>query len=354
MDQFSMKWCLSYNYFVTEDNMYTFKPYYELDGIPNIIVDGTPHKDSKLILSHWIDSGTPAEWMRDTSAEIVLDYIEKYELPDDAKFVSNDHFDQDGLVGILGVVSPEMALKNKKILIDIATAGDFGKYSNRNAARISMALNSLTKPQYSHFSQEVFKRPYPEMAATFYQETLKLLPQMMSDVTPFSYLWKDEDEFLDYSEGLIKSGTVIIEEDLKSDVAIVIIPEKIVTNKFHRFAVDKMGAIHDMAIHNNTERARILYVHGKKINFKYRYETWVQLKNNTHPLRVDLMELSKKLSEIDSNDWTYSGSDKLVPELKIIADKDSSLNYEKILELIITEFQSQPTNWNPYRINRSS
>lgn len=52
-----------------------FKPYRELNSVPNIIVDGRPHKDSVLVLSHWKGSGTPSALMRDTSAQIVLDSL---------------------------------------------------------------------------------------------------------------------------------------------------------------------------------------------------------------------------------------------------------------------------------------
>lgn len=329
--------------------MYSFKPYYQLDGLPNIIVDGSPHKDSKLVLSHWIDSGTPMKWMRDTSAEIVLDYIVENTLPADISIVSNDHFDQDGLIGIFGIMNPELALENKELLIDVAVAGDFGKFSNRTSARISMALNAITKPESKYFSPQTFNKPYPEMAAIFYQETLKLIPDMIADISAFNVFWKEEDEFLTYSEDLINKGIVKIEEDLENDLAIIFISEEISLNKFHRFAVYKMGPLHDMAIHNHTQRARILYVHGKNISFKYRYETWVQLKNNIHPLRVDLEEVAKKLSEVDSSVWTFTGSDKLVPELKILGNKGRDLNYKNILENLIEAFKNKPVNWNPYR-----
>ena len=36
-----------------------YVPYDELDGIPNVVVDGARHPDSVLVLSHWPKSGSP-------------------------------------------------------------------------------------------------------------------------------------------------------------------------------------------------------------------------------------------------------------------------------------------------------
>lgn len=329
--------------------MLKYLPYYELDGVPNVIVDGTPHKDSKLVLSHWIDSGTPSEWMRDTSAEIVLDYIQHQGLPTNVNVASNDHYDQDGLVGLFALIDPEHAQKNRDLLVEIATAGDFGKFTDRNAARISMALNSFVKPESSKFSDDVFKSSYPQMAAQFYQRSLKELPLMIAQISNYEALWRQEDEFLTLSESLIKNGEVKIEDDIENDIAIVYLPENLQQAKFHRFAVNKMGVLHDMAIHNATQRGRILYVQGRQIHFKYRYETWVQLKGNLHPLRVDLTGLANKLSEVDSFEWTFSGSDKLVPELKTKNGQASTLSFSRFYDLLVAELGNQPVNWNPYR-----
>ncbi len=47
----------------------------ELEGVPNVIVDGVGNNATVLALSHWPGASTPAELKADTSAEIVLNYL---------------------------------------------------------------------------------------------------------------------------------------------------------------------------------------------------------------------------------------------------------------------------------------
>src|SRR5438034_5307798 len=113
-----------------------FSPYTETVTVPNIIVDGVANKSTLLTLSHWPKSGTPAELKADTSAEIVFKYLDSPQFHVRAEVVSNNHFDEDGLVGVFTMVDPDTAARHRDLLIDVAQAGDFGVFSRREAARI--------------------------------------------------------------------------------------------------------------------------------------------------------------------------------------------------------------------------
>ena len=326
-----------------------FLSYTELDGVPHIVVDGTAHKDSVIVLSHWANSGTNPGWIRDTSAEIVFDYLDHHSIPSYIKYVSNDHYDQDGLVAMIALVNPHVAQKYRELLIDVAEAGDFGTYKDRKAARIAMALINMIAPDSGYFEESAYSLPYPQMAALFYEKGLELLPEMLEDIDSFKALWEEEDEFLSYSEDLVKQQRVSIEEDVDNDMAVVTIPTGLGNRNFHRFSMNHFGAIHDIAIHNATRRARLFYIHGKKVQFKFRYETWVQLKNNIHPLRVNLSPLAEKLSQIDCVKWTYDGSKNLVPLLCPEESRDTSLQPQDVLGLLTDELKFGAVDWNPYR-----
>ena len=84
-------------------------------------------------------------------------------------------------------------------------------------------------------------------------------------------------------------------------------------------------------------------------NCKFRYETWVQLEENIHPLRVDLAPVAQKLTEIDNVEWVYDGSSKLIPSLFIKEDQESSLDAGLVLEMIKKQLNSAEVDWNPYR-----
>src|SRR3954470_16324592 len=103
-----------------------FVPYDDLDGEPNVIVDGAETTNTVLTLSHWPGTVVPAGLEADLSAEIAVRYLEHPDLHVDADLVSNSHFDEDGLLGVYALIDPEGARRHRDRLVDVARAGDFG------------------------------------------------------------------------------------------------------------------------------------------------------------------------------------------------------------------------------------
>jgi hypothetical protein len=64
----------------------------------------------------------------------------------DATLVSNNHFDQDGLVSMYALTNPAEAATRRELLIDVARAGDFETSTSLAAARISMTLSAYATP----------------------------------------------------------------------------------------------------------------------------------------------------------------------------------------------------------------
>ena len=56
-----------------------FVPYHELDGRPNVVVDGSPTTGTVLCLSHWPGIASPAEFRADLSAQMAFAYLEAYD-----------------------------------------------------------------------------------------------------------------------------------------------------------------------------------------------------------------------------------------------------------------------------------
>jgi hypothetical protein len=189
-----------------------FLPYHQLESVPNIIVDGARTKHTVLTLSHWPKSGTPVELKADTSAEIVFHYLDapQFHVPTDV--VSNNHFDEDGLVGIFAMLAPALALRHRDLLIDVAQAGDFGSFSDRRAARIVFALSAYADADTSPLPGSVFTQPYAERAGELYVRLLDVLPRLLTNLNEYRTLWEGEDEKLSASEELIKQGVITIEE----------------------------------------------------------------------------------------------------------------------------------------------
>src|SRR5262252_4569395 len=144
-----------------------FRPYDQATD-PNIVVDGSPRDNTLLTLSHWPKSGTPAELKADTSAEIALKYLASPRFHVESEIVTNNHFDQDGLVGVFALIDPATATRHHDLLIDIASAGDFGVFKTREAARINFVIAAFSESKTSPFPKQIFSHSYPSMAAELY------------------------------------------------------------------------------------------------------------------------------------------------------------------------------------------
>jgi hypothetical protein len=327
-----------------------FVPYDELGSRPNIIVDGAASPSTVLTLSHWPKSGTPAELKRDTSAEIVFAYLDSRALLVEVEAVSNNHFDEDGLVGVYTLLDPANAQGHRDLLLDVARAGDFGTYRDRNAARIAFAISAFADPEQSPLAPEVLALPYPALCARLYQELLEELPRMLANPANYEALWKAEDERLSASEALFESGEITIAEEPELDMAVVSIPEALSKQAVHRFTQTRSAECHPFAIHNRTERSRLLLVQGKRIEFQYRYESWVQYISRKIPARIDLNSLAAALNQQETSGgrWKFDGVDRITPRLHLEDSASTSLSvgdFERQLKRHLAEGKAA---WDPY------
>ena len=93
--------------------------YEELAGTPNVVVDGSSGPDTRLVLSHWPGSPTPDFVRDDLSAQIALRALDHPELFDGIEAVSNNHFDQDGLMSVYALTEPDGATARRDRVIDV-------------------------------------------------------------------------------------------------------------------------------------------------------------------------------------------------------------------------------------------
>lgn len=327
-----------------------FAPYEDLGAVPNLIVDGAPNRHSRLTLSHWPRSGTPNELKADTSAEIAFRYLERPAFHTEVPLVSNNHFDEDGLVGIYVLTQPSDALGQRELLIDVATAGDFATYHQRRAARMTFVLAAFADPELSPLPATLFEQAYPQLTASLYGELLPRLPEITAAVDCYREYWEDEDAWLRESEAAIASGAVQIEEQPALDLAIVTLPATTRASRVHRFAQRQRAACHPMAIHNATGRFRILLVQGRSYRLQYRYESWVQYLSRRPLPRVDLAPLALKLSDREAAGarWEFEGVEQIAPQLELIGADESRIPPEEFRKLVIDFLATAEPAWDPY------
>jgi hypothetical protein len=304
---------------------------------PNIIVDGPANAGTILTLSHWRGSSTPDQLRADTSAEIVFKYLANPKFHVNAEAVSNNHFDQDGLIGVFALTHTPIALRYRDLLIDAAEAGDFGTYRQRDAARIASVILTYADPDLSPLPKSIFKLPYSSLSSELYRTMLEILPRLLSDIAAYREFWEDDDRKLTESETLIREGVVKIEERPDVDLAIIRIPQDLDTE------------CHPLAIHNRTARSRLLSVKGDAVEFHYRYESWVRMATRTPGMRIDLSPLARELNRIEGADvWIFDNAEQIKPRLYRKSNEHSPISELRFLELLEHELRSGTVAWNPY------
>jgi hypothetical protein len=325
-----------------------YVPYHLLGGVPNVIVDGSPTDGTELTLSHWPKTPTPAGVEEDLSAQMAMTYLGRADLHGRAEVVSNNHFDQDGLVSVFALVDPEAALAKREFLVDVAAAGDFATYRQRDAARASMTIAAFADPARSPLRPVL--DDYEAWTAALYTEMVGRLPEICDDPSRYRQVWADEDAALTASEDLVARGLVGIEEVPALDLAVVDIPVGAPEGGGHRFGGQWIAGLHPMAVNNATDCLAVLSVRGRSYDVAYRYESWVQYRTRRPRARVDLRPLAAELTDAEPGEaaWVFEGVETLTPRLYLQGADESAFSPEEFRATLETYLTSAPPAWDPY------
>ncbi len=318
---------------------FEYSGYEEARSRPNIVVDGSPNQATVLTLTHWPGYPVPAGLEGDLSAQIVFRYLDEPCEHEPASIVTTDHFDQDALVSLFALTRPDEAKSHEDLLVDLAGAGDFAVYTDRRAARASMAL--------SRMSEEQVDDDYAVYTDRLFRKTLPLTLDLLLDPEPYRPLWESEDAELDMCERAIESGQVSIDEDLELELAVVTMAPDIGVGG-HRFGGMHHEGIHPMAICNRTACSRVLEIIGDRYLYTDRYESWVQVVSRPIPRRRDLRPLAEVFTSMESDGeaWTASGPGSLTPKLG--HSGSSSIPADEVVARVKNHLAKQPPAWNPF------
>jgi hypothetical protein len=300
----------------------TFAPFGETLDVPNVVVDGSANRSTVLTLSHWPGTECPIELQADLSAEMAFRYLDEGgNRHGDVSIVTDNHFDEDGVVAMFALVDPPTALAQRELLIDVARAGDFSWFRDRRAARMSMVIAA--------WSAEL-----DSVAA--YRHTLPLLGTLAATLDEHRPLWAEEDEEITRVERAIDAGVVRLDEDPALDLVVVTSPEG-------------DGPPHPMPVFNRTGCLRVASVRGRNLALSYRYESWVRLRSRTPMPRVDLDGLAARLTDLepDGVEWEAEPVDALVPRLAPRGD-GSDLDAAVFLTEVGRWLATAKSTWSPY------
>ena len=316
-------------------------------------MDGSPAPGTVLCLSHWPGIASPPEFAADLSADMAYRYLGAFDRHGGAQVASNNHFDQDGLVGLFALVAPAAALARRRELIEVARAGDFALTSSRLAARVSMVLSAFADPERSPLAP--LPDGYDDTTALLYDDLLGRLPELCDRPERWRDLWAEEDATLRASERALASGTVTINEIHDVDLAIVHVPEQAPHGGGHRFAGQWVSGLHPMAINGATERGAVLTQRGTHYQLAYRYESWVQFRSRPVRPRVDLAPLAERLDAEEAEAggtarWVATPPSALTPTLSPAGGERSSLAPVVVAAIVEAHLRAAPPAWDPFRL----
>ena len=318
----------------------------ELDGVPNVIVDGLDNAATVLTLSHWPQSATPAALKADTSAEIVFNYLRSSEadaLKGDAEAISNNHFDIDGLMGIWSMLNPDAALDHADLIVAIAECGDFERWTGEHAAKAVCALHALQFMDSSPLHERLARIVDPdERTAFLYDEMLPFVRSLLRDIDSLEEFWRDEYERIAAGRRLFETGTAEVEERRELDLAVFTLPEP----------------VHPIALNERTACSRVvLMIDEFHYLLRYRYESWVEYQSREVPARIDLGPFADFLQTFEGNPGYWKADDvaSIVPLLRL-EDEDVDVATSSItpglFSNLVAQFlrenaDNQPLLWSP-------
>jgi hypothetical protein len=268
-------------------------------------------------------------------------------LPPGTSLVSNNHFDQDGLVSITAVTQPDAALDRRVRLEAVARVGDFGRGDDRSAARISMALSAMAAGHDS--TMQDLPDSYEDACALLYDEALGRILPWCDDPDLARHLWGDEDATLAASDDAFERGLVTLTELADIDLAVVEVGADAPTAGGHRFGGTWQEGLHPLSVNNRTQRVVVATIRDRHYTVEHRYETWVQMVSRRVRLRRDLQPLAETLQDEERGDaqWSADPVGALTPRLTS-GDGTSSIPAPRFLNLLRNHLATAAVAWDPF------
>jgi hypothetical protein len=313
------------------------------------VVDGAAVATTALTLSHWPNNTTPERYRRETSTETALAWVAEHDPQRVAAVVSNNHFDEDGLLSMYAVVNPRDALARAALLGDAARAGDFGVWRTRAAARLCFTIEAHVDPALSPLPRRTLSTSGAARVAALYRSLLGRLPRLIDEQKRLRPLWQAQDAQLDAGEEWLAARRLVIEEEPALDLAIVRLPDDAEPRTAWRYLRPERAVVHPFVIHNATRCARLVRLQGRRIEFQYRYESWLALPSRRPAPRVDLAPFCRWLNRQERHGrWIWENPLDLAPRLYREHDEPSTLTPAAFLHALRQALRTLPSVWDAY------
>jgi hypothetical protein len=329
--------------------MFRYVPAHLLDGQAHVIVDGAPRRGTVYTLSHWPHTPTPVDLLADLSTETVRLALAGPELRPTAEVFSVDHYDVDGVVALGLLVCDGLDAAHGPLLAEVARVGDFDVVTDDRAAQIAFALNALEVAEEADTVGTTEPDPLARVGQAA-RRALDVLPDLADEPSRFEPLWRQEWMAYQWSNRALAEGWATIEELPTHDLAVL----RVESGHDDAFrAAWGSAPLHPAALHSATPLLRVATVAGDRMEFHFRYESWVRLAGHRPRPRVDLERLAQVLTAAEGTArWMFDGAGSITGSLHLVgAGAVSGVEPERFVELLTAELallDDRPAAWDPY------
>lgn len=296
-----------------------------------MMVDGV--EEARVNISHWPGNQTPEHLKADTTTEMALNLaVDPYadRLFENIEFVSNNHFDTDGLLSCWAVLHPREALHHREFLTQAAQAGDFGWFTSPEAVKFDLVISAFENPLRSPLRSQFSVMNERQQLQLIYDTLLEELPELLSN---FEERYRDlyEEEFAQQVEAMLKltNGTAKINEYAEAGLSVIESREKLpLTARFN-------AAQHDRLLTFVEQEG------GRTVDFCYDIVTWFETRTISKRPRIELSPLADRLNLLEASleaEWHPDSLDALYPHLTLTNPEGHPVPTQLSKEFVVRQF----------------
>lgn len=284
--------------------MPSYIPFLELDSLsPKLVVDS--YHPEAFNLSHWRGANIHSHLQDDTSTGIVLNAI-KQNIPElSYPYVSNNHWDIDGFMGIWSLLNPELAIEYEEVIRAMALLGDFREWdTNREYAdkvlKLVCWLNTIEKKEfYKPFGAGEFEQNELIGSIEKYHYFLPRFEEVLKNPDSFKEDWRAE-----YDK--VKAHLPLKNQKFIPDIRLSIVKAD---TPLHYYALFAESGQADMVL--------MMYPENRN-ELEYKYTTWVDTPLRKSFPRISFKPLAAHLNKLEENGkWVYHAIKDTGPSLHL-------------------------------------
>ncbi|PSR53842.1 hypothetical protein AHMF7605_10085 [Adhaeribacter arboris] len=286
-----------------------FIPFPEAKHRPAIIVDSLYPKG--LVLAHWRGAINPNGTADDTSAGIVLNALKQNIQGLDVPYVTANHFDVDGFVGVWSILNPAEALQNEAVLRQMALIGDFRELDLTHPAvdqalKLVCWLNKVEKDKfYPPFGADEWEENEVEASVPKFEYFLAAFKEVLTHPENYKQDWKAEYEQVLADYQILHS--LATQVSIFPEIGLVQLQTP---RPVHYYALFSRTIGYDMVLAQYTEN---------RYELEYKYTTWVDICSRPTLPRIPLKPLAHILQkrETSGRQWTAENVTDTGPILRL-------------------------------------